>query len=73
MINRTIELSNIVFNIEFIPEKAPALIKLTLSSEEGIQRALNNLSDILVNVDKSNIEEYNRGASWCLVSIKEDK
>lgn len=73
MINRTLELSNIVFNIEFVPEKAPALIKLVLSTEDGIQRALDNLSGILVSVDKSNIDDYNKGASWCVVSIKEDK
>lgn len=73
MSKHVIEMQNKIFDVEFVTKKAPELIQRALSTEGGVKWVLDSLSGILVNIDKSNIEEYNKGASWCIVSIKEDK
>jgi hypothetical protein len=58
------------FLVEFTPSNASGWMANMIETNTDV--VLEQLASILFNVNKDNIEEYNAGASWCSIAIKEE-
>lgn len=69
IINTETVVNDIKFDITFNTDWAPATAKRMILTDFAV--VMEQLNIVLESVNRDNIEAYNKGAKWCLVSIKD--